>query len=280
MVKERSVWRALPASRLAYYAKFMREYQAVREAEGRGSSDAEYYLALPYRDLSGRNQDQWTIRARTYSFMERKVLPQLERSRPGALKILDLGAGNAWLSYRVALRGHLPVAIDLLASELDGLGAAVYYQQKLPALFPRFQAELDCLPFTDSQFDVAIFNASFHYSEDYARTLGEAVRCLRNGALVMITDTAWYQHDHSGQRMLMERRSAFLARYGFPSDGLASLEYLTDSRLAALEQQFGIRWKIYSPFYGWRWAMRPFAAKLKGRREPSRFRIYAAEVGK
>jgi len=280
MAEEHGIWRALPANRAAYYAKFMREYQAVRETEGRGSSDSEYYLALPYRDLSGCNEEQWTIRARTYSFLERKLLPRFERRRPGALNILDLGAGNGWLSFRLALRGHLPVAIDLLASELDGLGAATHYRQKLPALFARFQAELDSLPFEEGQFDLAIFNASFHYSEQYGRTLGEAIRCLRPGGSVILTDTAWYKHDESGQRMLKERRAAFVARFGFPSDGLASLEYLTDSRLAVLQEQLGIRWKTYSPYYGLRWAMRPLAAKLKRKREPSRFRIYVAEVAK
>jgi hypothetical protein len=80
--------------------------------------------------------------------------------------------------------------------------------------------------------------------------------------------------------MLAERQKAFIERFGFPSDGLASLEYLTDERLAALAECFGLRWKTHSPFYGMRWLMRPTLAKLKGRREPSRFRIYLAEVEK
>ena len=49
---------------------------------------------------------------------------------------------------------------------------------------------------------------------------------------MIIADTAWYRRDESGQQMLAERRQAFLAQYGFPSDGIKSLEYLTDERLA------------------------------------------------
>jgi SAM-dependent methyltransferase len=280
MLNEDGVWKALTSKRAAHFAQFMREYPVVREAEGRVSVNPEYYLALPYQDLSGQNREQWAIRGRTYDFVERKILPKIESRTGRELKILDLGAGNGWMSYRLALRSHWPVAIDLLASEMDGLAAAVHYRKRLPGLFPRFQADLSRLPFADSQFDLAIFNASFHYAEDYAETLGEAIRCLHPGGTVIIADTAWYKRDESGRRMLAERRRAFTERFGFPSNGLASMEYLTDERLAALARRFDLGWKTYSPFYGVRWLMRPVLAKLKGKREPSRFRIYVAEVEK
>jgi SAM-dependent methyltransferase len=280
MLKDDGIWRALPPERTSYFQKFMREYQAVREAEGRGSNNPQYYLELPYRDISGHNQEQWAIRARSYGFLERKLLPKIESRIARNLNILDLGAGNGWMSYRLSLRGHLPVAVDLLTSALDGLGAATHYHKKLRRPFPLFQAELNRLPFVDSQFDIAIFNASFHYAENYVDTLSEAIRCLRPGGSVIIADTAWYKRDESGQKMLEERQQFFTKRYGFPSNAITSLEYLTDRRLAALEEQFDIRWRTYTPFYGMRWAMRPLMAKLKGKREPSQFRIYTAEVAK
>jgi SAM-dependent methyltransferase len=194
------------------------------------------------------------------------------------MKILDLGAGNGWMSYRLALRGHQPVAIDLLTSDQDGLGAAVHFRKDLPVLFPRFQAELDRLPFVDGQFHLAIFNASLHYSEDYELTLRETIRCLRAKGIIIIADTAWYRRDESGRQMLAERHQAYLSQYGFASDSIRSLEYLTDERLRTLEKRLGLRWQIHSPFYGVRWAMRPLVAKVGGRRKPSRFRIYVAEV--
>lgn len=280
MLNDSGIWLALPSQRAAYFARFMREYRTVREAEGRGSDTSAYYLALPYEDLSGRNREQWAIRACSYRFLERKLLPEIEARTGRNLRVLDLGAGNGWMSYRLALCGHSPVAVDLLTSELDGLAAAAHYRQSLPSLFPRFQAELDRLPFADNQFDLAIFNASFHYSEDYLKTLAEAIRCLRPGGTILIADTAWYKREQSGRQMLAERRDAFTQRYGFASDAIPSLEFLTDARLSQMEERFGIQWKTYSPFYGMRWAMRPLFAKLKGRREPSRFRIYAAEVVK
>ena len=264
---------ALPPDRAKYYARFMRDYERVREAEGRGSRTDDFYLNLPYKDLSGRNSDQWTIRARSYDYLINHVL-NLTNKFDGA-RILDLGAGNCWMSYRLALAGHRPFAVDLLTNDDDGLGAAGHFQRRLPAMFPRFQAELARLPFQDEQFDAVVFNASFHYAEDSTATLREAFRCVRSGAMVLVSDTPWYSREESGNRMVSERHAAFLHQYGTASDSIKSLEFLTDERLRALEEQLSARWTIHSPRYGFKWAMRPLIAKLRRRREPSRFRIYA-----
>jgi SAM-dependent methyltransferase len=275
--REDGVWNALPESRDEHYAAFVANYERIRAAEGRGSRNSEFYLALPYRDISGNNQWQWEIRGRTYECLEKEILAPLKKTR-GSLDVLDLGAGNCWLSYRLALLGNRPIAIDLLDNAFDGLGAAHHYESRVPRLFPRFRAELDALPFADGQFDVAIFNASFHYSEDYAWTLGEALRCLRRPGYVVIADTPWYSAEKSGEAMVRERRENFVSQFGFASDALDSLEFLTDGRLRELESRFGLRWQRFAPNYGWRWRMRPAIAKLRRRREPSRFRIYMAEV--
>ena len=97
---------------------------------------------------------------------------------------------------------------------------------------------------------------------------------------MLIADTPWYSDERSGARMLEERRTLFIRRYGFPSDELHSLEFLTDQRLGVLEQRFHIQWHTHSPFYGVRWHMRPLVARLRGTRKPSRFRIYSAKVVK
>lgn len=272
------IWNALSPDREEHFSSFITDYEKIRAAEGRGSRNSEYYLSLPGRDISGRNQSQWMIRSHTFDCLESSVLPGIEERSPSSLTVLDLGAGNCWLSYRLALRGHLPAAVDLLVNPFDGMGAAQHYQARVPALFPRFRAELDQLPFADRQFDVAIFNASFHYSEDFVRTLAETVRCLRRPGWIVIADSPWYRHERSGEQMLAERRAAFTAKHGIASDSLASLEFLTDDRLGQLESRFAFRWRIHEPHYGLRWQLRPVLAKLQGRREPSRFRIYVAEV--
>ena len=93
---------------------------------------------------------------------------------------------------------------------------------------------------------------------------------------MIISDTPWYSHEESGCQMVSERRAAFARHYGTASDSIKSLEYLTNSRLRLLEEQLSIQWAIHSPRYGIQWAMRPLVAKLRRKREPSRFRIYVA----
>jgi hypothetical protein len=98
---------------LAARQRFIEEYRHIRYAEGRGSDDPAYYRALPYCDLSKRNPEMWRMRAATYRYFERKILADMERATGRPLDILDLGAGNAWMSYRLSLRNHRPVALDI-----------------------------------------------------------------------------------------------------------------------------------------------------------------------
>jgi SAM-dependent methyltransferase len=273
MWEEDGILHALPRARAEHFAQFTQDYEHVRAAEGRGSTSNEFYIGLPFRDASRRNSSQWRIRARTYLHLLTHVLgPNIQ---PGG-RILDLGAGNCWLSFRLALAGHQPIAVDLLTNRLDGLGAANNYRSQLHGLFPRIQAELAHLPLQEDQFDAAIFNASFHYAECDLSAMREALRCVRPGGLVVISDTPWYPSEESGKRMVAERQATFLKHYGTASSSIRSVEFLTDDRLQALEEQLGIHWTVLTPKYGVFWAMRPLLAKIRGRRVPARFRIYVA----
>jgi len=136
--------------------RFLKDYRTIRTAEGRGSFVSAYYRALPYRDLSGQNSAQWAIRGRSYRYFEKKILAPIERETGRELKVLDLGAGNGWMSNRLSLRQHKPVALDIFNDAMDGLGAAHHYESH----FPLLEAEFDHLPFRESSFDLAVFNAS------------------------------------------------------------------------------------------------------------------------
>jgi SAM-dependent methyltransferase len=263
------VWGLLSPERRPQFERFTREYETVRRAEGRGSQTDDYYRALPFEDRSGRFADDWRIRAISFSAFVQEVLEPFEAERPLPLKILDLGAGNGWLSYRLTLRGHRLAALDLGTNREDGLGAYARYEVR----FLPIQAEFDRVPFEDGFFDLAIFNASFHYSVDYGTTLAEALRVLSPQGLVVILDTPIYRDGRSGEEMVRERQAQFRARYGFPSDALPSENYLTYRRLDELGAEAGIRWRLVRPFYGLRWAIRPWLARLRRRREPAAFRV-------
>jgi SAM-dependent methyltransferase len=265
------VLHALAPESQAHFARFVADYERVRSGEGRGSDDAAFYLGLPYRDASGRDRAQWRMRARSYDYLRRHLLAGLAGGR-----ILDLGAGNGWMSYRLARAGYRPCAVDLLTNDRDGLGAARHYRACLPVPFACVQADLAHLPLAGGQFDAAVFNASFHYAEDAVATLREALRCVRPGGVVIVSDTPWYSGDASGQRMVAERQAAFRRRWGIAGDTLASVHYLTDARLRQMADALSIRWQVHRPWYGLRWALRPLLAALRRQREPSRFRLYVA----
>src|ERR1700760_927506 len=75
MRSENGIWQALRPVRGAHFFRFIEEYQNIRAAESRGSLEPEFYLNLPYKDLTGKNTWQWKIRARTCDFLIRKRLP-------------------------------------------------------------------------------------------------------------------------------------------------------------------------------------------------------------
>ena len=261
------ILRALPPERLDYFEPFLADYTAIRNAEGRGSEHSAFYRALPFQDLTEKNKWQWQIRSRSYQYLVTRLLP------PTAIDIVDLGAGNCWLSYRLQQLGRNPVAVDLSTDSHDGLGAARHY----PKPFPLVQAEFDLLPFDDAQFDLVIFNASLHYSTDYHRSLYSAIRCLRPGGMIMVLDSPLYKLPEHGEQMRAEKHAQFQAQYGFRSDSLQAKEYLHEMLLAELSHDLHLRWTIHQPWYGWKWHLRPWRARVKGQRPPSRFCILVAE---
>lgn len=270
--REDGIWRMLPSGRLAYYETFLREYETVRRAEGRGAGDPAFYRHLPFADMTGRFKDDWRIRATSYRALLRQIVRPLEKQRDAALLALDLGAGNGWLSNRLADMGHNVVAVDLLTNLEDGLGAYQHYE----TTFSSVQAEFDHLPFADEQADLVIFNGSLHYSTDYAVTLAEALRVLRPDGRLVVMDSPIYRRGESGLRMVREREAQFEIQYGFASNALPSENFLTHDRLNTLASDLSLQWRISEPDYGIAWKIRPLKAKLRRRREPARFLLLSA----
>jgi SAM-dependent methyltransferase len=264
------IWRFLVPERAAYLGTFMQEYAQVREAEGWGNADPAYYRALPFRDASGRHAAIWRIRARSYQALQSHLL--LPKNRPQ--RILDLGAGNGWLAYRLAHAGHAVAAVDLMVNEVDGLGTHPYYD----AAYLPLQAEFDHLPLASSQADFVIFNGAFHYATDYEQTLQEALRLLRPQGHIVIMDSPLYRDGDSGRQMVQEREEAFAARYGFHGNALPLGNYLTYERLADLAMTLSLRWQFIDPHYGWCWSLRHWLARLRVHREPATFQLIVGRL--
>jgi ubiquinone/menaquinone biosynthesis C-methylase UbiE len=263
------IWRFLLLERESHFAPFISDYETVRRFEGRGSRDAAFYRSLPFKDLSGCFPFDWAIRAHSYRALE--SLLHSHFSQPQL--IVDLGAGNGWLSGRLSAQGNKVAAVDLLVNPEDGLGAWRNYTSE----FTPVQAEFARLPIHYSTASIAIFNASFHYSENYEETLAEALRVLKPGGWIVVMDSPVYHDPESGRQMVSERKAQFLNRYHFASDSLQSENYITYDRMNELGEKLGIRWRHIRPFYGIRWAIRPWLARLRRHREPAEFGLWVGE---
>lgn len=209
------------------------------------------------------------MRRRAFRAFIRRVLTPMEVREARPLRAVDLGAGNGWLAYRLALRGHHVAAVDLRVDLLDGLGAHVHYN----AHFVPVRADFGGLPFADAQFDLAVFNASLHYAEDCESAVREALRVLGATGRLVIIDSPFYPNDEHGRRMVREREQEFLSRFGFSSNALGSEHFLTAQRLDELAAIHNVSWRRIRRYAGLRSLIRPLAAVARGRRRPATFPV-------
>jgi SAM-dependent methyltransferase len=256
---------------------FRRAYAEHRASEGRGRGGLDELRALPWL-ADGPLAPQWAVRARTFErFRDDVVVPRARASAPRPLRVLDAGAGNGWLCYRLVRMGHRAVAVDVRTDDVDGLGAAEGYADLLPALFPRVAASFEALPLGAAAFDLVVFNASLHYATDLDRVLGEGARVLAPGGSLVVLDSPFYRTRSAGEAMVAEKRAHAQARFGERASALTSIpfvEYLTPGRLAEASSAHGLEWRRYRVRYPLRYELRPLIARLRRRRAPSRFDLW------
>ncbi|HEU0052762.1 MAG TPA: class I SAM-dependent methyltransferase [Longimicrobium sp.] len=261
-------------------ARFRAEYGAHRAAEGRGAGGVAELLALPYL-TTGPTAGQWAVRARTFDAFVARVVQPLAREVGRALRVLDLGAGNGWLCYRMAGLGHDATAVDVRDDAVDGLGAAAGYALHLPRPLARLAASFDALPVRSGAYDLAVFNASLHYALDLSAALGEAARAVRPGGRIAILDSPFYRRAEDGEAMVEEKRRTAEKRFGGRAGALTALpfvEYLTRERLAEASAPLGLAWRRHRVRYPLRYEARPLIAFLERRRTPSRFDLWECTV--
>lgn len=260
--------------------RFAEAYARVRAGEGRGSGGETELFSLPYL-AGGPLAKQWGVRARTFDAFLARVVAPLERRLGRPLSVLDLGAGNGWLSARLAQRGHTAVALDLRTDAVDGLAAAGPFRDALPRMFGRVAASFEAIPLRGRSFDLAIFDASLHYAEELGPVLAEAARCVAPGGRVAILDTPFYRRAASGEAMAAEKRRSLRRAHGDLADALfavEAVEYLTAERLRKAAAPLGLSFRRLRVRYPLWYEARPALALLARRRPPSRFDLWEAEV--
>ena len=73
------IWRCLPSERAAVFAPFLRDYTAIRDAEGYGYDDLARLQRLPDVDPADPLAWQWRMRAISFASLRQNVLAPMER---------------------------------------------------------------------------------------------------------------------------------------------------------------------------------------------------------
>ena len=279
------VWHFLTAEQLSNYQQFIEEYETIRQAEGRHHPDPMFYRLLPFPPTDDPLADMWRQRADSFTKLLKSVVEPCETAATmrnikdeksylaNQLNILDLGAGNGWLSNRLAARGHQVTAVDLTTNTFDGLGCHAYYQHRFTAV----QATFSQLPFLIETVDLAIFNASFHYATDYTAVLDEVWRLIRPGGMLAVIDTPVYRWAKSGEKMVAERQKKFSDTYGFPSNALNSQNFITYYQITQFANQLQTRYRLHHLVSPTRRLWRRVKNRIYGRRETAEFPLIVWE---
>jgi len=261
--------------------RFRHAYAGHRAAEGRGAGGPAELLALPYLRTGGHARS-WAVRARTFdAFLDVVVAPLADAAGTRPLRVLDAGAGNGWLSYRLARMGHVCVALDVRHDAVDGLGAAAGYAPHLASMFARLAASFEALPLRDAVFDLVTFNASLHYASSLSRVLSQAVRTVRPGGRLAVLDSPFYAREEDGAAMVAEKQAGAAVVFGERAHDLLALpcaEFLTRARLERGSEGSGLDWHRHRVRYPMRYEARPVVAALLRRRPPSRFDLWETVV--
>jgi SAM-dependent methyltransferase len=264
------VYRFLTAEREAAAGAFLQQYRAVRDGDGYRSTSPEYYRMLPSVPRDNPRAAEWRVRRESFANLQRHALPAVWA---GPVRALDLGAGCAWLSHRLAGFGYRMVAVDRLDDEEDGLGACRHY----PDAFTTVQADFDALPFEPHQFDLAVFTGSLHYSRNPAVTVNEAKRMLTPGSTVVVMDSPMFARDADGEAMLADQERTMAREHGLDEVIRPGVGYLTFAALDRIARGLGMRGRFFPSRGPLAWRVKRQISRLRLGRTPAAFGLWVAQ---
>ena len=227
---------------------------------------------LPYVPPDHPHAAEWRMRRESYQHLLSHVLPGVELE--ANLRVLDLGAGNLWLSHRLASLGHRVVAVDWFDDEADGLGACRQY----PVSFLAVQADFDALPFRPFQFELVVFNGSLHYVTDIAATLARAREMLAPGGSLVVMDSPMFRREADGHAMVVEKLRQFKDAYGLTTVVHPQIGFLTFELLAQAASALGLRAQFFRSRGPLGWRVRRPLAWMRLRRAPAAFGVWVAQA--
>ena len=224
------VHRLLPEDRRRELLPYLELYRRVRRDEG-WAAEAH----LPEVARGHRHEAIWRLRARHFKAALSAVA---ERLGPGPWRVLETGAGSAWVSLRLLEAGHQVVATDVNLDEADGLLAPNRFLAA-EALLPRAEAEMEALPFEPGLFDVVVVAGALHHTPRLGRALVEMRRVTRPGGLVLVVDSPVYRRRADGEAMVARRMDDLGRKYGVAIPRESQAGYLVLGEMAGAFESAG-----------------------------------------
>ncbi|SET93370.1 Methyltransferase domain-containing protein [Salinibacillus kushneri] len=167
------------------------------------------------RRFDPEKADQLINQSRKEKVPQDKILELLSLS--GDEKIVDLGAGNGYLTLPIAeTTSERVMAVDIE----DGMLTMLDHRAKEAGIrnIDRMKSQIEVLKFPDASFDRAVAAFVLHEVDGIERTLREINRVLKNDGQLLVLD--WEEHESDDgppmdHRIHSERMQRYLMKEGF-----------------------------------------------------------------
>ncbi len=267
--REDGIWRFLLPEQQIQYQPFLESYPILRCGDGWERQDDAYYLNLPDVPVDDPQAFIWKIRRWSFQI----VKTHCKHRYSGW--VADLGAGNCWLSHRLALEGHRVLALDLQAENRDGLSGGSVYLEQRDASFIRVQASMERLPIVAERMVMCIISGAFHYVNADI-TLRRAYNVLEPGGQLLITDSPVYRNSISGAQMMSEQFTRFHTQYGLTHIPVEGKGYLVFDEVMSALHRAGFKVSIRWPELPGSRLFQKLSRRTLGYREKARFPVFIA----
>jgi len=246
------IWRFLLPDQEQHYRTFLDHYPTIRRGDGWQDRDDEYYLRLPIVPADDPFAMIWRIREQTLGMMLNTLNDVARKTNldPRKTWVLDLGAGNCWLSHRLVQAGYRVLALDLNVEGGGGLSGGKVYLEKGKGVFVRGQASMDKLPVLDNQAAFCVISGAFHYA-DLSATLESVYRVLKPGGCLIIMDSPTYENASDGAAMMARQRERYKAQHNLDGIAIHGKGYLLLSNTLIEMERAG-----FLTMLKWRWTER------------------------
>lgn len=238
---ERGIPDCIPDSYRESIDSFIEYLQSASLKKGT-EFEPDELLNLPFGVKT--NKSLWKIRAKNF----RKTMSLVRSLDPESSgPILDLGAGNCWLSRHLLQGGYDTVSIDPMLDSQNGLVQGDIFEQNNNIRLNRVRGISQHMPFRDGSFKGIIASGSFHYTDDPAITLKEMARILDQDGWVIINDSPVFQSDESGEKMIDAKIDEFSNQSDYLSLKYKPTWYLNLPKFIRDAENLGFRVEIIKP---------------------------------